>query len=65
MHAGDIGFSVIDGVRRFGNEGLIPLGPLRGEPVSRLADVDFLINNGGEAQGREFSMSLAPVKRLT
>lgn len=55
----DIEFSVIDGVRRFGNESLIPLGPLR-EPVSRLADVDFLINNGGEAQGREFSMSLAP-----
>ncbi|ARP38710.1 tetraacyldisaccharide 4'-kinase [Vibrio syngnathi] len=55
----DIEFAVIDGARRFGSECLIPLGPLR-EPISRLDDVDFLVNNGGKAHGREFSMSLLP-----
>lgn len=55
----DIEFAVIDGSRRFGSECLIPLGPLR-ESVSRLDTVDFLVNNGGKAQGREFSMSLLP-----
>lgn len=38
----DIEFVIVDGNRRFGNESLIPLGPLR-EGVERLAEVDFII----------------------
>ncbi len=42
----DVEIVVIDGVRRFGNGMLLPAGPLR-EPVSRLHEVDALVNNGG------------------
>ncbi|MGX9415776.1 tetraacyldisaccharide 4'-kinase [Vibrio sp. WJH972] len=55
----DVEIIVVDGVRRFGNEKLIPLGPLR-EPVSRCDDVDFVINNGGKVQGCEMPMTLQP-----
>ncbi len=55
----DIEFAVVDGVRRFGNEQLIPLGPLR-EPISRLKEVDFTITNGGQALAGEVAMSLKP-----
>lgn len=55
----DIELVVIDGVRRFGNQHLIPLGPLR-EPMSRLGQVDFKITNGGQAQDSEIAMSLRP-----
>ena len=55
----DIELAVVDGVRRFGNECLLPLGPLR-EPVSRLKEVDFTITNGGTAQPGEISMILKP-----
>ncbi len=55
----DVEFIVIDGARRFGNEKLLPLGPLR-ESTERLAEVDFLITNGGEARQGEFAMSLEP-----
>ncbi len=57
--ARDIELVVVDGVRRFGNERLMPLGPLR-EEVSRLDSVDFIIANGGKAQNSEISMSLTP-----
>lgn len=55
----DIEFIVIDGKRRFGNQQFIPFGPLR-EGLDRLKQVDFLITNGGNAQGNEISMSLKP-----
>jgi tetraacyldisaccharide 4'-kinase len=55
----DIEIVVVDGVRRFGNERLIPLGPLR-EPISRCHSVDFIINNGGVVQGSEMLMTLKP-----
>jgi tetraacyldisaccharide 4'-kinase len=57
--ARDIEIVVVDGERRFGNEKLIPLGPLR-EPVARCASVDFVINNGGVTQSQEMSMTLCP-----
>ena len=44
----DIEIAVIDGKRRFGNQKLMPMGPLR-EPLSRLKEVDFIINNGEQA----------------
>lgn len=55
----DIEFAVVDGVRRFGNQQLLPLGPLR-EPVERLQQVDFVINNGGEPVMGELAMTLKP-----
>ncbi|MFT6986936.1 MAG: tetraacyldisaccharide 4'-kinase, partial [Psychromonas sp.] len=54
----DIEIVVVDGKRRFGNGHLMPMGPLR-EPLSRLKEVDFIINNGGQQAG-EISMSLLP-----
>ncbi|CAM2797835.1 tetraacyldisaccharide 4'-kinase [Vibrio ordalii] len=55
----DIEFAVVDGVRRFGNEQFMPLGPLR-EPLSRLSEVDFIVTNGGQAQYGELAMHLSP-----
>ncbi|WP_428773673.1 tetraacyldisaccharide 4'-kinase [Vibrio sp.] len=55
----DLELVVIDGVRRFGNQQLIPMGPLR-EPMSRLEQVDLLITNGGKAQPGELPMTLTP-----
>ena len=54
----DIEIVVVDGKRRFGNQHLMPMGPLR-EPLSRLENVDFIINNGEQKDG-EFTMLLAP-----
>lgn len=58
----DIEIVVVDGKRRFGNQKLLPMGPLR-ESLSRLKEVDFIINNGGQLAG-EISMSLAPERCL-
>jgi tetraacyldisaccharide 4'-kinase len=55
--ARDIEICVIDGERRFGNEKLLPAGPLR-EPLSRLQQVQFRICNGGEPQAGEVPMRL-------
>ncbi|GAB2658144.1 tetraacyldisaccharide 4'-kinase [Vibrio panuliri] len=55
----DIEFAVVDGKRRFGNQQLIPLGPLR-EGIERLAEVDFIITNGGHAHSGEAVMTLQP-----
>ena len=59
--ARDVEICVIDGERRFGNGLLLPSGPLR-EPVGRLATVDAVVVNGGDAQGvpggRTFAMAL-------
>ncbi|MGB7800311.1 tetraacyldisaccharide 4'-kinase [Buttiauxella sp.] len=50
---------VVDGVRRFGNGWWLPAGPMR-ERTGRLASVDAVITNGGEAQSGEISMTLQP-----
>ncbi|HEX7815871.1 tetraacyldisaccharide 4'-kinase [Dyella sp.] len=55
--ARDIELCVIDGQRRFGNERLLPAGPLR-EPLSRLRSVDFRVCNGGEPAAGEIPMKL-------
>nr|WP_321458889.1 tetraacyldisaccharide 4'-kinase [uncultured Vibrio sp.] len=61
--ARDIELVIVDGNRRFGNENLIPLGPLR-EGVERLNEVDFVITNGGQAHQGEIAMSLAPERAI-
>lgn len=55
--ARDVEICVVDGVRRFGNERLLPAGPLR-EPLARLRDVDYVVCNGGEPRGDEIPMQL-------
>ena len=57
--ARDIELAIVDGKRRLGNGWLLPAGPLR-EGAWRLDTVDFVINNGGESQGREHLMTLVP-----
>lgn len=54
---------VIDGERMLGNQWCLPAGPLR-EPVSRLAEADFAIVNGGDAilnHPRQYRMDLQPL----
>lgn len=41
----DVEIALVDGERRFGNQMLLPAGPLR-EPVERLQSVDFVVCNG-------------------
>lgn len=53
----DVEICVVDGERRFGNERLLPAGPLR-EPLSRLLSVDFVVCNGGEPGVGEVPMRL-------
>ena len=55
--ARDVEICVIDGVRRFGNGKLLPLGPLR-EPLGRLRSVDLRVCNGGTAEAGEYPMQL-------
>jgi tetraacyldisaccharide 4'-kinase len=55
----DIELVIIDGERRFGNQQLLPLGPLR-EPISRLNEVDFIVANGVAANNTEIAMHLEP-----
>jgi tetraacyldisaccharide 4'-kinase len=55
--ARDIEICVVDGQRRFGNERLLPAGPLR-EPLSRLSSVDFRVCNGARAEPGEVAMRL-------
>ena len=51
----DLEIVVIDGIRRFGNNMLLPAGPLR-EPVTRLEQADLLVTYGLAARG-EFPMN--------
>lgn len=55
----DIEIAVVDGVRRFGNGFLLPMGPLR-EGLWRLDTVDFVVVNGGQSSGCEVPMVLVP-----
>ncbi len=56
--ARDIEICVIDGQRRFGNEQLLPAGPLR-ESLDRLEQIDFRVCNGAGAERGEIAMRLA------
>lgn len=56
--ARDVEIVVVDGERGFGNARLLPAGPLR-EPLSRLAEADVVLVNGGGGQvrGERFVLS--------
>jgi tetraacyldisaccharide 4'-kinase len=49
--------AMVDGERRFGNQSLLPSGPLR-EPVSRLTQVDFIVTQQNPLAA-EYLMRLA------
>lgn len=58
----DIEIAVIDGLRGFGNERMLPQGPLR-EPLYRLQKVDLIVQNSGKLMKDEyFPMSLSAQK---
>ena len=63
----DVEIAMIDGIRKFGNNHLLPAGPLR-EPIKKLEQVDFVINTNNfytsEAEKLEnnFLMTYKPVK---
>lgn len=59
----DIEIVVIDGQRRYGNNLLLPAGPLR-EALWRLDTVDFLVLNGGLVTNGEYLMSLEAGKLI-
>ena len=62
----DIEIAMIDGMRKFGNNLLLPAGPLR-EPIKKLEQVDFVINtntfHSKEAESKEnnFLMTYKPI----
>jgi tetraacyldisaccharide 4'-kinase len=60
----DIEIVMVDGQRGFGNQWLLPAGPLR-EPLSRLQHVDFIVSNGKpfsfDSLASVHSMQLQPV----
>jgi tetraacyldisaccharide 4'-kinase len=55
----DVEIVVVDAVRQFGNQCLLPAGPLR-ESVARLKSVDAIVYNGGikADSAKQFSMQL-------
>jgi len=61
----DIELVVVDAARGFGNQMLLPAGPLR-EPVSRLKQVDAVIYNGKPADldGFEMSLQVTGIRRV-
>ena len=62
----DIEIAMIDGIRKFGNNLLLPAGPLR-EPIKKLDQVDFVINTNtfyskeSESKDNNFLMTYKPI----
>lgn len=55
----DFEIVVVDGDRMYGNQLMLPFGPMR-EPLSRLSSVDAVVLNGSEpAKAGEFQMRLS------
>jgi len=48
---------VVDGLRGFGNQKMLPAGPLRA-PLSRLSRVDLIVRNGGAPVQGEWPMTM-------
>ena len=61
----DIEIAMIDGIRKFGNNQLLPAGPLR-EPIKRLEEVNFVVNTNSfysadaEENNKNFLMTYKP-----
>lgn len=55
----DIEIVIVDGQRQFGNQLCLPAGPLR-EPISRLSDVDFIVENHG-FNSKNYTMTLSQI----
>ncbi|TQV85837.1 tetraacyldisaccharide 4'-kinase [Aliikangiella coralliicola] len=47
---------MVDGERQFGNQLMLPFGPLR-EPVSRVKSVDYVVVNGGDTEADLIDLS--------
>ncbi len=60
----DIELIIVDGNRLFGNDLLLPAGPLR-EGVSRLSEVDLVVVNGGQALAHSLNSALASCQEKT
>tara|TARA_R110001583_G_scaffold177418_2_gene332541 strand:+ start:48747 stop:49736 length:990 start_codon:yes stop_codon:yes gene_type:complete len=58
----DIEIVIVDGQRQFGNKLCLPAGPLR-EPLSRLTQVDFIVENHGSGSA-DYTMSLAQLHAI-
>jgi tetraacyldisaccharide 4'-kinase len=58
----DIEIVIIDGQRQFGNQLCLPAGPLR-EPLSRLQQVDFIIENHGSGSAN-YTMTLSQLHAI-
>ena len=58
--ARNIEVMMVDSNRLFGNQLMLPFGPLR-EPVSRINSVDFVVLNGGTPSLLDFSNTLTNV----
>lgn len=50
---------VVDGSRGFGNGRVLPLGPLREEPLEVLSSIDYILQNTGGALAEDENSSLA------
>ncbi len=60
----DLEFVMFDGQRKFGNQMILPLGPLR-EPVRRLNSVDLVIQNGEQSNSfSNYVVKLNPVSLI-
>lgn len=55
----DIEIVLFDAKRQFGNKRLLPSGPLR-EPVTRLKEVDFIVENGVEVSQLGYAARYVP-----
>jgi tetraacyldisaccharide 4'-kinase len=53
---------IIDGQRQFGNQLCLPAGPLR-EPLSRLQNIDFIIENHGSGSAN-YTMTLSQLHAI-
>ena len=58
-----IEIAVIDACRQFGNQQLLPEGPLR-EKLTRLAEVDFIVANGSKARAAQHQQVAACADKL-
>ncbi len=59
----DLEIALVDAVRGFGNQCLLPAGPLR-EPTTRLKKVDLVVMNGGTSTD-DYVMSLTPMQLIS